>query len=311
MGIKCSFLHIKNDRNNNKLLNVNNVLCIENNNININGNLNINGKLNLNNIITFDELGNMFFDKFNINEIFKYSVGIGYKFINIQDCINYIEENELNLDSPIFIEIYPNKIYNENIFIKKPNINLIGKYLQVKINGTININYKTSNNNIILKNLLITTKLGYVNDINNIHQIDLKNITFNLKDKSKILISNISYLNIKNSKFDTSEYGEFKLSNIDNTKIYNTNIKLLCNLNSKNLIINESKLKLNYNMNIISDKLIKFRRCDIIIDGLLLKLKNGVLFRNKKCLLNDCIISDNKSEGIIYPTLLLNNNYNV
>ena len=313
LGLKCGSLSIENKKCiGNNFLKINNIFSIDKtSNVNINGNLNLNGKLNINNSIIFDEFGNFFIEKLNITQIFKYSVGINYKFINIQECIDYIEENEFYKIQPIFIEIYPNKIYNENIFITKPNINLIGKYLHVKINGSINVNLELNKDEIILENLLILSQSGNINSFNNIFKLNFNNLSFKLNENSGISINNCYNLNIKNTTIIANNNKcEFKINNANNTYIINSSLKVKSELNSKKIVIIESKLELCYNMKIISNGLIKFFRNDIIIEGLLAKLKNDVLFRNKTCLLNDCIISDNKSDGIIYPTLVLNYNFN-
>ena len=127
-------------------------------NLNLKGNLNLEGTLNSNDTIILNDNGVLYvkndiiIDDISFKEYFEFTVGLNLNFKNIQECINYIEFNELYKNYPIFIEVYPNKTYKENILISKPNINIIGKYSRVNIIGSLCVDLKNYNDEDFFSN---------------------------------------------------------------------------------------------------------------------------------------------------------------
>lgn len=151
-------------------------------------------------LITNIEQGNMKMGELEVNRLkvgnkfvnldmhYKYVVGNNSAFKTIQSAIDYCEEQ--NQEQLHIIEIINNKIYNEHLIIKKPNIHLIGnsKYNKVIIKGKIEIKIenKSDNNNrqLILENI----KIELDNNNNTIYHINVHG-----KDKSiyKIYLNNV------------------------------------------------------------------------------------------------------------------------
>lgn len=318
INLECRSINLCNniDNNNNNYINILDKFYINNNcdiytqgSIKIDNNLNINDVIKLNNKGYIEVENDIIVNNYHISNLFKYTVGLHYKYSNIQDCIDYIVENEFYKNGPIYISIYPNKDYYENIIINYPNINLIGKYSTINLYGSLNIKCSINKNDILIKNLKIISSL---NKCNNIHlknsNIKFKNININLKDQSKIIID------ARNITFDNCEiYGDdLKISN--SNIIYNINSKFKIN---KDIICNKiSYLRCYIEFNDTTIWKLDIKETTLIVhseintDLTIEKFKNK-FFSSKNTIIIDSILKFiNNKDGVYYPRLILNPNYN-
>ena len=281
------------------LFNINDQFTIDKKyNLNMNGSLNVKNNFNLKNLLynkndNIHISTNLIIDNLNIKNLFQFTVGKNFNFIDIQECINYIELNNLFKNNQIFILIYPDKIYKEDIIIKNKNINLIGQYVNVLIHGNINVQ---SSSFLLIKNITFCN-------------------TFN-----KTFIFNSEELKLINTKFLENKHCNIKF-NIKNTIIakfcYFDNLNT--NLKTENLYIYQSYIKTNLN---ISSSNITFNMCKInfkdqrwvinstniirIINTNINNIKNLYLQcikRNIHILIQDCSLNINNNK--YFPRLIL------
>lgn len=317
LNLACKSINLFNNIDNNNYINICDKFYINNNcdiftqgSITISEDLNINNTIKLNNKGFIEVENDIIIDNYHISNLFRYSVGLNYRYSNIQDCINYIVENEFYKNGPIYIEIYPNKEYLENIKINHYNINLIGKYQKINIKGSINIlldNIEESS--IMLKNLSIESSLNTNNNfILKKSNIIFKNVNFTLKDSSSIIINSLDII-FNNCKFIG------KVLNIENSyNIKNINSSFDINkiVNSNNISYRNCYLKINNNnlWKIIVNESVIILHSEIVSDINLDIFKNKI-FCSKNIIILDSILKLNNLDGIFYPRLLLQSNYKI
>lgn len=302
-----------------KYFTISNKLYIDNKcNFYTNGSINIDGNININDSIKLDNKGfievenDIIIDNYYLTNLFRYTVGINQKYENIQECIDFIVENNHYKNTPIFIEIYPNKIYKENIKIKHNNINLIGKYINVKIVGSLDINIEennnfSSNNTILFKNLIIElisnieTNFFFKNN-----NIKFTNIEFYIKNLSKINIKN------KNITFKNCKINGNKLL-LESKKIIFINSLI----NLKNKILKSSEIHYSScKIKINNDNFWKIDVEDTILvlyseinSDIIFELFKNKIYCSKTIIILDSILKMNNKQGIFYPKLILVPNY--
>lgn len=317
LNIACKSINLFNTIDNSNYINISDKFYINNNcdiytkgSITINEDLNINNTIKLNNKGFIEVENDVIIDNYHISNLFRYSVGLNYRYSNIQDCINYIVENEFYKNGPIYIEIYPNKEYLENIKINHYNINLIGKYQKINIKGSINILLENiEKSSVMLKNLSIETSLNTNNNfILKKSNIIFKNVNFTLKDSSSIIINSLDIifnsckfigkiLNIENSynvKNINSSFDINKIVNSNNISYRNCYLKIN-NDNLWKIVVNESVIILHSEI-----------KSDINLD-----IFKNKIFCSKNVIILDSILKLNNLDGIFYPRLLLQSNYKI
>lgn len=314
-------------KNNNKYLNIfaNTITLNSNNSLKYNNkylfniydqfiidqkyNLNMNGSLNVKNNFNFKNLlynknndihisTNLIIDNLNIKNLFQFTVGKNFNFISIQECINYIELNNLYNNNQIFILIYPDKIYIENLVIKNKNIHLIGQYVNVLIHGNISVQ---SSSFLLLKNITFSNTFNKT-FIFNANELKLINVIFEKNDHSNIKF------NIKNNIF--IKYCKFIFNNknvyfkTDNLYIYQSYIESNFTIFSSYITFNICKINFNNKLWIIDNKnIIRIINTDIY------NIKNynlNCIKRNIAILILDCSINNNNNK--YFPRLILKSN---
>ena len=127
--------------------------------------------------------------------ILGYTVGIGYRFVTIQACLDYYKSSKYSYSCPLIIKIKSNKIYRESITIEHNNIVLEGDVGNPVIQGNIKFNnYTNTEKSCIkfqnLKLFLQQATLLY----NNTSELYLEKCE--LTEISKISINKITLINI-------------------------------------------------------------------------------------------------------------------
>ncbi len=316
INLECKSINLYNITDTNNYINIFDKFYINNNcdiytqgSIKIDNNLNINDVIKLNNKGYIEVENDIIVDNYYISNLFKYTVGLHYKHSNIQDCIDYIVDNKFYKNGPIYILIYPNKDYYENIIINYPNINLIGKYSSINLYGSLNIKCSIDNNDLLIKNLKIKYSLNkYININLKNSSIKFKNININLEDQSKIIID------AKNVTFDNCEINGNNLSIFSSNIINNINSKFRINTNVNCNKISYYRCYIEFNDNIIWK--LNINETTIIVHSEIntnLTIENfkNNFFSSKNTIILDSILKFiNNKDGVYYPRLILYPNYN-
>jgi len=283
------------------------------------GSLSIKGDLNINNNILCTNKGilkvtnDILIDNISLSNIFKYSVGKDLKFTSIQDCIDYIEQNELYTDQDIFIEIYSNMVYIENVVISKPNINLIGKYKKCKIIGSITINIQNTKDvyEILLQNIIIETSLNKNNSFNLDHNnISIKDVCIQMSHDSFLDFVNIKTISFENVDIRSNNTNQLSISDTHRVDFNNCHIDIIKNIVVNKVLYYRTFLYIKKNWSLITTEPIKFIFCDFnstVKDIISFK---DTFYRTKTVIILDSIIKLIDSDGIFYPKLALQPNYN-
>lgn len=262
LKLNSIFIGKKSTFNENDFLNINNKININKNlDTQINGNVKINGNLLINDNISILKNGTVIMNDILISNLFKFSVGKNYRFKTIQSCINFIEINQLYLNENIFIMIYPDKEYNENIVISNPNINLIGKYSKIKVRGNFNIQFESNND----------------------EQIILKNIHFNISEYQQFKVDSNIQLFCKNIKITSDTDAVIQIKNLNKLEIKNSNLITNCNfkiLNISNCIFTKSVLDISF---ICENKKLSFEDCMIFFNLKKWNIKTDNIIEFNKC----------------------------
>ena len=301
LNVKLRSLFLGKDVNiDNTILNAGNEFILDNKyNLNMKGSINISGNININDTIYLDNKGilkvknDIILHNLSLKKLFQYSVGKMYTFNTIQQCINYIEDNNLYLKAPIFIEIYPDKIYHEDIIITKPNINIIGKDTTIHLMGSISIDYREFNvSEIILydihiENICIKSRLSKNNKldfaIHDLHnKVRLKNVSFILDNCSNVTLLNCSNIYIDNCVFTCLDNKSILIiKNVHNIFFSLCTIKLICKLEIDKIIIMDSEVNIINIIWTILSKIINFIRCEILVNKI--DLLKTTIIRNNTC----------------------------
>ena len=306
------------------VINANNKFILDSNyNLSLNGNLKLYGNIDINDNIVLDHKGSIIVNNdiilsnFSLSNLFKYTVGKLYKFENIQDCVNYIETNELYKDQSINIEIFPNKIYYENIIISKPNINLLGMNNGITLIGSVTINIISDNkilgkSDISIRNINVISNHGKSNIFkciknihNNILNLKIQNSSFNLKNNSKLNISNFKKIFLEETEIISDNESELNIIDVNCMTILRSKININSKYSCNKLLIFDSDIDFS-KIWVINSKIIKFIRCDFLIKNI--NLLNKVLITNVKCFLFN-IIATNNSENKYYDKLIIKFNF--
>ena len=160
----------------------------------LNGNLRVNGEVHFNDSVSFFKSGDVSWKGQQFRHLTQFRVGSGYTFQSIQDCINYIEMTQEYKQHTVCVEVYPSKVYCENIVISCPNIRLVGKLGGATIQGDLVIKTNASDgvdahddNHLFMSNLIFRIPEYHSMSIVHAGAVHLKTVTIHVDSRPVFL----------------------------------------------------------------------------------------------------------------------------